>query len=83
MSPKAEQLIEYNTADVAKIIAEERRCSAAEALEEVYTSKMYRGLSDPETGLYLQSPSYLYELHLMLTSKEDGGSKPGTARKVE
>ena len=35
MTPKVEQLIEYNIADVAKIIAEERHCSAAEALADL------------------------------------------------
>ncbi|WP_206214448.1 hypothetical protein [Adlercreutzia sp. ZJ141] len=64
MSPSIEQLIEFNVQDVVKIIAEEKSCSVEQAMNEFYLSKVYDGLVDPETGLYLQSPAYLYELLL-------------------
>lgn len=62
MSKEAEQLIEYNVQDVVKIIAMEHGATAAEAMNNFYRSKTCAGLMDPETGLYLQSPSYIYEL---------------------
>ncbi|WP_172135160.1 hypothetical protein [Adlercreutzia sp. ZJ473] len=66
MSSDVAQLIEYNTQDVVKIIMHERGCSAVDAMREFYASKTFEGLVDPETGLYLQSPSYLYAVHVKL-----------------
>ena len=40
-----------------------RRCSVSEAMQVLYGSVTYAGLADPETGLYLESPSYLYEVY--------------------
>lgn len=44
------------------------------ALNIVYTSDTFRVLSDKETGLYNQSPSYIYEWlkREFLTGKLDG-----------
>ena len=33
-----------------------------EAMDELFSSNPYAGLADKETGLYLESPSHLYEL---------------------
>ena len=33
-----------------------------DALKAVYQSKIYQQLQDKEGGLYVQSPSYIYEL---------------------
>ena len=63
MSPNVDQLIEFNVQDVVKLIVEEEHCSVTDALHAFYSSRVFRGLLDPETGLYLQSPSYLYELY--------------------
>ena len=60
------QLIEYNTQDVVKAIMLERGCSVKDAMSEFYSSRVYEGLCDPETGLYLESPWYIYELHKRL-----------------
>lgn len=62
MSDKVSRLIEYNTQDLIKLIVEAKQCSVSEALKELFESRTYAGLSDPETGLYLESPSYLFEL---------------------
>ncbi|MCR4620403.1 MAG: hypothetical protein K5633_06925 [Paludibacteraceae bacterium] len=32
------------------------------ALQTIYRSNAYQKLSEPENGLYTQSPSYIYEL---------------------
>lgn len=71
MSPEFEQLVEYNVQDVVKIIVEERGCTVAEAMDEFYSSRVYEGLVDAETGLYLQSPAYLYELHCQLSNSRN------------
>lgn len=63
MSSVVEQLIEYNLSDVAKIIAREEDVDAAESLTKLFGTRLFDGIMDPETGLYLQSPSYLYELY--------------------
>lgn len=36
--------------------------SIPEALNVIYNSETYRLINDKENGLYIQSPSYLYEL---------------------
>ncbi len=35
--------------------------SMTDALDVVYNSDLYEALTDDETGLYLESPSYVYE----------------------
>lgn len=35
--------------------------SMSDALDVVYNSDLYNALIDDETGLYLESPSYVYE----------------------
>lgn len=62
MPDKVEWLIESATANVIKIIMRERGSSMTEAMDELFSSKLYAGLADRETGLYLESPSHLYEL---------------------
>lgn len=62
MSDKVEWLIESATANVVKIIMQEKGSSMAEAMDELFSSSLYAGLADRETGLYLESPSHLYEL---------------------
>ncbi len=66
MSPNVEQLIEYATQDVVKILVKERGCTVPEAIDLLYPSKTYAALIDPDTGLYLQSPSYIYEVYRSL-----------------
>lgn len=42
-----------------QILMEEQHLSLEEAMDKVYTSELLEKLSDPKTGLYLQSPRYL------------------------
>ena len=62
MFDKVNQLIEYNTQDLVKMLVEANGCSVSEAMSTLYNSKTYAGLIDPETGLYRESPSYLFDL---------------------
>lgn len=62
MPDKVEWLMASATANIVKIIMHEKGSSMPEAMNELFSSSLYDGLSDRETGLYLESPSYLYEL---------------------
>ena len=41
------------------ILIEEEHLSLEDAMDRVYSSELFEKLSDPETGLYIQSPRYL------------------------
>lgn len=61
---KREQLIEYITQDIIAFIVEDKKLDMAEALRMFYTSITYTKLLDQETGLYLESSPYVYDLFL-------------------
>ena len=61
------RLKEHVTARLIQILVEEQGCSLEEAIDRVYTSPIYEKLSDPNTGLFFQSPRYVYSY---LTSEE-------------
>ena len=42
-----------------QILIEEEHLSLEDAMDKVYSSELFEKLSDPETGLYFQSPRYL------------------------
>ena len=42
-----------------QILIEEEHLSLEDAMDKVYSSELFEKLSDPETGLYIQSPRYL------------------------
>ena len=41
-------------------LQEDYHLSLSDAFEKVYSSKVYEKLKDHQTGLYLQSPAYIY-----------------------
>ena len=59
---KADQLIEYTTQDIIAYIVEDTGIDLPDAMHRFYTSKTYEKLMDKETGLYLESPAYVYSL---------------------
>lgn len=61
---KADQLIEYTTQDIVAYIAEEKGLGLSDAMHRFYTSVTYEKLMDKETGLYLESPAYIFSLFL-------------------
>ncbi len=61
MSPK-EQLIEYISQDVIDMIITDRGIKCDEAMNLFYNSQIFEKLQDTETGLYLESSSYIYDL---------------------
>ncbi len=48
--------------DVAMMLQEEKNLSLSEALDTIYMSATFAKLQNPETGLYFQSPVYIYDL---------------------
>ncbi len=59
---KAEMLIEYITQDIIAWWMEEKQISMEEAMNKFYTSMTFEKLSDPETGLYIDSAASIYHL---------------------
>lgn len=57
---KAEQLIEYHIQDIIYYIVEDLRIEYDDAMNRFYNSETFEKLQDIETGLYLESPAYIY-----------------------
>ena len=57
-----EYMLECQERDIATILVEEQCMSIHKALDILYTSKTYSLLHNPATGLYFQSPRYVYSL---------------------
>ena len=53
------RLKEQLTASLIQILVEEHDYSLEDALDRVYTSPIFEKLSDPNTGLFFQSPRYV------------------------
>ncbi len=54
-------MTESLTRDIIARLIEEKGMTIRQAMDVVYKSKTYAALSNPETGLYFQSPVYVYE----------------------
>jgi hypothetical protein len=54
--------MEYITQDVIAYLMEDQPLDMAEAMRRFYTSETYEKLLDEETGLYLESSAYIYDL---------------------
>lgn len=62
MTTEQTYLIDYVLSGLTQIVMEKQHKTLQEALDILYNSTLYNQLSDPETGLYLQSKYYNYEL---------------------
>lgn len=60
--PKA--LIEYNVQDIVKYIIEDKGIPVKDAMYQFYQSEVFEKMQNVETGLYLESSAYVYELYL-------------------
>lgn len=60
---KQEQLIEYITGDIVSFIMEDTKLPINEAMQKLYNSQTFLKLNDTETGLYLESPAYVYDIY--------------------
>ena len=55
-------LIECTSRDLVLMLMERKNVSMKEAFKLLYTSECYQKLKDPNTGLYYQSPGYVYAI---------------------
>ena len=59
---KQEQLIEYIVQDIVDMLTTDQNIEYDEAMNKFYNSKVFEKLHDMETGLYLESSEYIYDL---------------------
>lgn len=59
---KEQQMIEYMVQDLVEMLTESRGIEYDDAMRIVYDSDVYEKLTDTETGLYRESPGYVYGL---------------------
>ncbi len=57
----SEYQIECTTRDLAEYVAKDFNCDWEEALRKVYNSETYKKLCNTKTGLFFQSPLYVYD----------------------
>lgn len=54
-------MVECTTRDVISLLIERDNMQMVEALDKVYNSRTFENLQKENTGLYIQSPEYVYE----------------------
>lgn len=59
---KQEQLIEYIVQDIVDMLSSDQNIEYDEAMNKFYNSKVFEKLQDKETGLYVESSEYVYDL---------------------
>ena len=59
---KQEQLIEYSIQDIVEYIVKDLQIEYDKAMQLFYGSQTFDMLADIETGLYLESSAYVYEI---------------------
>ena len=59
---KQEQLIEYIIQDIVDMFSSDQNIEYDEAMNKFYNSIVFEKLLDKETGLYLESSEYVYDL---------------------
>lgn len=59
---KIEMIIEYITQEIVILLVKEKKIEYDQAMNLFYSSKIYEKLIDSETGLYLESTPYIYDL---------------------
>lgn len=62
MNKTAQFLIEGISSDVVRYLTIKNEMSIGEALATFLNSETYLKLEDVETGLYIESPAYVYDL---------------------
>ena len=62
MNSKETFMVETLTRELITRLMEERSLSMREAMDIVYNSKTYAALNNLNTGLYFQSPAYVYDV---------------------
>ena len=60
---KIKFMIDFVTSEVICCITQDKNQCAQEAMKAFYNSQVFNRLCDVETGLYRESPGYVYELY--------------------
>ena len=58
---KIEFIINCDVEKIVSLLEEDYGMNILDAFDTIYNSKIYKKLTDTETGLYIQSPLYIYE----------------------
>lgn len=59
---KIQYLVEGITKDIVAYLMEDRGLALTEAIALFHNSETFANLSDPQTGLYIESSAYVYEI---------------------
>lgn len=59
---KQEMLMEFTTQDLVEWLTKDLSIDYDEAMRLVYSSETFDKLNDSETGLYLESSGYVYDI---------------------
>lgn len=59
---KQEQLMEYVIQDIISMITEDQGIEYDYAMNKFYNSEVFTKLLEKETGLYMESSAYVYDL---------------------
>ena len=70
----ARYLFEGISADVVRYLVERDGMDLPEAISTFHNSETFSKLEDFETGLYIESPAYVYDL--LLSELKNGRRKP-------
>lgn len=54
-------IINSDVETIVSYLHNEQQIPLIDAFDKVYNSKTYKKLTDSKTGLYLQSPDYIYD----------------------
>lgn len=66
-------MVEGITSDLIQMLMDRERYSLPEAIETVYNSDIYSALQRPSSGLYAQSPGYVYQYLVKELKCSSGG----------
>lgn len=59
---KQNQLVEYSIQNIIDMLTTDQHIEYDEAMNRFYNSQVFEKLLEIETGLYLESPEYVYDL---------------------
>lgn len=59
---RQKQLVEYVVQDIIYMMTIEQHIEYDEAMNKFYNSEVFEKLQDKATGLYMESPAYVYDL---------------------
>ena len=59
---RQDQLIESVTQDIIEMLTIDKGIEYDESMDKFYHSEVFDKLQNIETGLYMQSPAYVYDL---------------------